>query len=168
VCSLRVFHGYYLFNQHRWPDTYPRAPCFPPRFTVFVNAENEDKVKKMVANLFNQSFEITSSLYLANFAKTIFAPLLQHHDEMQRCYGMDHIIVRNVIVSAQKFGITMTELAEWGNLVRDDFIMRNAARNPSGVFNMEYLVHFNTVSMFYTHSYCILKRYQRSVKSSLY
>jgi hypothetical protein len=152
TCSIsiggRILSGY----------TYPRAPCFPPRFTVFVNAENEDKVKKMVANLFNQSFEITSSLYLANFAKTIFASLLQYHDEMQRCYGMDHIIVRNVIVSAQKFGITMTELAEWGNLVRDDFVMRNAARHPSGVFNMEYLVHFNTVSMFYTHSYCILKR----------
>jgi hypothetical protein len=57
---------------------------------------------------------------------------------------MNHIIVRNVIVSAQMFGITMTELAEWENLVRDDFIMRNAAHHPSGVLNMEYLVHFNT------------------------
>ena len=133
--------------------TNPRAPCFPPRLEVFVTNENRDKVAKMVANLFNQTFEISSSPYLGNFAKSLFACLVQHHEAMQQSHGMDHIIVRNVIASAQKFGVTMAELSDWGNLVRDDFVMRNASRHSSGNSTTDYQVHFNTVSVLHRIKY---------------
>lgn len=123
----------------------PRVPCFPPRFSVFVTAENKDKIMKMMSDLFDHSFQITGCEALLNFAKTMFASLLQYHEEMQNTYGMNHIIVRTVIQTAKKFGTTMKELREWGSLVRNDFNMRNAARSSIGSQAADYNVHFNTV-----------------------
>ena len=123
----------------------PRVPCFPPRFSVFVTAENKDKIMKMMSDLFDHSFQITGCQPLLNFAKTMFASLLQYHEVMQNTYGMDHIIVRTVIQSAKKFGTTMKELSEWGGLVRNDFNLRNAARSSIGSHAADYNVHFNTV-----------------------
>ena len=123
----------------------PRVSCFPPRISVFVTADNKDKIKKMISELFDNSFQITRCEALHGFAKTMFASLLQHHDEMQSTYGMEHIIVRRVIQTAQKFGTTMRELSEWGSLVRDDFNLRNAARSSSESQAADYNVHFNTV-----------------------
>ena len=127
----------------------PRVSCFPPRISVFVTADNKDKIMKMISELFDNSFQITRCEALQGFAKTLFASLVQYHDEMMNAYGMEHIIVRRVIQTAQKFGATMRELSEWGSLVRDDFNLRNAARSSTGSQAADYNVHFHTVSSSY-------------------
>ena len=123
----------------------PRSPCFPPRFSVFVTSDNKDKVMKMISDLFDNSFQISGCSALQNFAKTMFASLLQYHDEMQRNYGMDHIIIRAIVQSAKKFGVSMREITQWGDLVRNDFALRNSARSSFGSQASDYNVHFNTV-----------------------
>ena len=99
----------------------------------------------MIANLFNQSFEITLCPALRIFCKTLFASLLQYHEAMQHTYGMDHIIVKAVINSAVKFGVSFSELRKWGVTFREDFDMRNAARNRDDNNISNYIVNFNTV-----------------------
>ena len=123
----------------------PRSPSYPPRFNSFVTSENKAKVMSMLGYLLDKRFHISVSPVLGSFAKVMFASLLQYHEPMQHTYGMDHIIVRYVIDSARKFNISNLELTEWGNLVRRDVALRNAARNSSGSQSTDYAVHCNTV-----------------------
>lgn len=101
----------------------------------------------MISDLFDQNFRITGCGALKNFAKTMFASLLHHHEEMQASYGMDHIIVRLFVLSARKFGITMREITDWGNSVRNDFRMRNSTRHLNQSQTADSGVHFYTVSV---------------------
>lgn len=139
----------------------PRVGCFPPTFSAFVTSENKDQVMRMMSDLLDSRFMISTCPSLSMFAKTMMSSLLQYHEELIILYGSKHLIVRAVSESAQKFGITSSRLSEWGRLIREDFAMRNGGRcqpsSAAGDFNMvcNFCLICNKPHALYLKLHCI-------------
>jgi hypothetical protein len=97
---------------------------------------------KIVADLFDTAYCLTKNDTLLPFAKTMFASLLQYLNDVIRDCGTANTIISHIVKSSMKFGITLKVLIAWGNIVRDDFALRNASRVP--YTDNSYVAHVAT------------------------
>lgn len=97
---------------------------------------------KIIADLFDTAYSITKNAMLLPFAKIMFASLLQYLNDVIRDCGTANTVISHIVKSSLKFGITLKVLIDWGNIIRDDFSLRNAARVPCT--DNDYVAHVAT------------------------
>ncbi len=109
-----------------WPD--PKQSVYPPRcvpIMATLTAADEDKMYKVVQELFITARFSMLSGNLKPFAMTMFAAILMYLPEFIAAYGDKHIVITNLCAAATRFNVTMPTLLRWGALLKEDWRARN-------------------------------------------
>lgn len=109
-----------------WPD--PTQDVFPPRCEPILTTLTKDGTNRLY-NLLNALFTnarcALMSSKLRPFAQSMFASLVMHLSEFIAKYGDRHVVIINLRDNADRVGVSMSTLQQWGDLVRADWKERN-------------------------------------------
>lgn len=116
----------------------PKNKSPQPRL-LFLNEENKVLMANFMTELFGfYESDFSPSGKLWEFAKCIFATFLMHVDNFLLSLPAHHFLVLKLQQISSKFQIATDQLRQWGELIRQDFYQKNAARivTPDSFTNM--------------------------------
>uniref|UniRef100_A0A7S3H495 Uncharacterized protein n=1 Tax=Spumella elongata TaxID=89044 RepID=A0A7S3H495_9STRA len=109
-----------------WSD--PKKPVFPPScdaITATMSTEQVAHFHNFLRYLFNAvHFDIVNSP-LHPLAFCMWASFVQYLPQFIALCGRDHVVMVTLETANRKFGYTLTQLRQWGELVNTDWKLRN-------------------------------------------
>ena len=114
-----------------WPN--PEEMVYPPTLDA-LGAENVDKVRKFIQNLFYIAPELDdlrSHGRLTMLVQTALASIIMYHPQMEADYPNGNIIVEKVNAAAETAGISAEEFKDWSDRIKKRFELDNFPQSPT-------------------------------------
>ena len=112
-----------------WSDAQVRVSA--PSLDSFLTSENKDRVEELCKELFMGVGIPELQGQLKPFRNVMVASLLMYHEEVKEVLQDDALIVKTLNAAAIRCDIRLAELRDWGESVKTQFVLQNAANKAS-------------------------------------
>jgi hypothetical protein len=135
------------YPSHYYTDSVNTKSPATPNLNLIINDTNSQLINNFMNHLFNVQenfFKVGNKL--RKLLECTFATMLMYHAPLINKYGESHIVNKSILRSGREFLVNGKMLLEWGELIRVDWVFRNAKAQSNNVENkalMEEIIKNN-------------------------
>lgn len=124
------------YPSHYYTDSANMKSPATPNLKLVINETNSQLINSFMNHLFHiqeDFFKVENKL--RKLLECMFATVIMYHAQLVNKYGESHIINKSIIRYGREFQVNEKMLVEWGEVIRVDWILRNAKPETNNVEN---------------------------------